>query len=262
MDLLVEEHGCIVDRLARDVEVVGGKVLDGVANGEAAQNLVLVRDVESLAHDVGKSRDEHLDAGAQPTVGQSKDERLQIHTDAETVDVVKAAGHTHDAGKRGVVEPIIESDSLPAPYFVVSGDAETSVKLCSQFIFERLEVNRKWGISGSRIRDSFNRAPTSRSRAAPEASTRRQGWVLEFEGARRASSRAPTTCERGTGLSGWNSLIDLRVCTTRSNSATLHFPSIAPEQPYLPTGAEPPRGIVRQRCLSSKDPRPIRSCLA
>lgn len=36
-----------------DVEVVGGKVLDGVSDGETAQNVVVVRDLERLVHDVG-----------------------------------------------------------------------------------------------------------------------------------------------------------------------------------------------------------------
>jgi hypothetical protein len=119
---LVEEDGCGLDRLAGDVEVVGGEVLDGVTNGETAQNLVVGRDVKSLAHDVGESSDEHLDAGAQPPSGESKDERLQIHADAETVDVVKVAGHAHDSGERSVVEPPVESDGLLAPFDVISGD--------------------------------------------------------------------------------------------------------------------------------------------
>ncbi len=58
------------------------------------------RDVEGLAHDVGKSRDDHLDAGAQPSGGQSKDERLQVHADTKTVDVVKVAGGMHTASGR------------------------------------------------------------------------------------------------------------------------------------------------------------------
>jgi hypothetical protein len=54
--------------------------------------------VESLAHDVGESGDEHLDAGAQSPSGESENECLQEHADAQTVDVVKVGGmHTTPA---------------------------------------------------------------------------------------------------------------------------------------------------------------------
>ena len=40
--------------LARDVEVVGGEVVDGVTDGEAAVNLVVGRDLEDSVHHVGR----------------------------------------------------------------------------------------------------------------------------------------------------------------------------------------------------------------
>lgn len=48
--LQVEEHDSVVDRLARDVEVVRGEILNGIANGETAQNLIVGRNVELRRH--------------------------------------------------------------------------------------------------------------------------------------------------------------------------------------------------------------------
>src|SRR5258705_11073929 len=55
-------------------------------------------------------------------------------------------------------------------------------------------------------------AAMRRSRAGPDANTIRHGWMLEFDGAHRASARASLTSTRGTGWGKnirveWRSLI-------------------------------------------------------
>ena len=74
---------------------------------------------------------------------------------------------------------------------------------------------RKWancsgsgGTLGLAMSAWVSSASTSRSRAPPEAKTTCHGWMLEFEGARMASSSASVTSSRGTGLSRRNSRVE------------------------------------------------------
>ena len=56
------------------------------------------------------------------------------------------------------------------------------------------------------------RATAMRLRAAPEARNKRQGWMLEFEGASWARAREESSRGRGTGV-GRNMRVEWRACT-------------------------------------------------
>jgi hypothetical protein len=62
-------------------------------------------------------------------------------------------------------------------------------------------------------------AATRRARAGPGSSTTRHGWMLEFDGARMASSSASSTSARGSALLGRNMRVERRseMACSRSN---------------------------------------------
>ena len=134
----------------------------------------------------------------QASFGQGQQQRIQIHPYAQGVSWAEVPVNTDDADQRRAEELRVARNSGRMLRRILTGDSHCPIDLSAQLAAIVLERPGSGGILGGPRRAVLSRTATRRSRGGPDANTICHGWMLEDDGARRASARHSSITACGT----------------------------------------------------------------